>query len=259
MNSFSLFEYIEQKHADVIGKPIKLEEVSLPELLKNAKKSFFACGGELRSVDDSGIARYFVELASQKHKENNNFKIAIMCGPWIYAGTETSDSGKCVLNSTIRELHNIPEDDSDWIHLYYNYVNVVESIEAGYLHNIIIDEEDNGKSMAYLEYPHGMPMDNICYMDRKWICSNDSGFVEDIIRIRNNFCGRIGIAPQFFRDAYPRIVERTIYKDKFYESTMGWSYSNPDEYEASRKAWRSGTLPQPRPEITPYYDYVPVS
>ena len=257
MNTFLTYDYFLQKYPGLVEVPVS--EVDWPALFEYAKKSIFICGGELRKGDDPEEAKKCVEVARQKHVENPDFRVSIMCGQWLYAGTTPPDNESHVINNIIRGFHALSQDDPSWIRLYYNYLNVIESTESGYFHSIVVDEDDLERRIAYVERPHGISSEDAIYAMRKWVYSSESDFVHDIVQIRESFCKRFGIVAQSFETAYPKLIERTLSKNDFDRESIGWGFMTHEQFDECRKKWSSGTLPCSRLTVEPYYEPIAIS
>jgi len=254
MNSFQIFKYMERNYRKVIEGSVLIEYISWEDIFNDAIDSVFICGGEFRKGDEIEEAEECIKIAKQKRSANPNFHVSVMCGQWIYAGTKPSSDNTPAENNMMRELHKAAIDGDDWITFYYNYLNVVESVESGYLHSIVVDEGEESQK-AYLEQPHGDFQEGD-YEKRKWIISSNADFVNDVIQIRERFCLRYGIIPQDPASSYNRIVERTLYKDDFHLHTNGWNFSTCGEYDECKRRWKSKELITPISSIAMHNEQI---
>ena len=255
MNSYFLYSYLKteyellKSHDGISFEILKLSDVKSRwlEAFRGAQKSIFVCGGELRSVDNFETAHEFGSILKEKLR-TSDFLASVLCGAWLYTGEENHGTDDPIMNGLIREIKNIAKDYPEQISIYINKLNAVETAGSGYFHNVVIDEDVEGKGMACIECPHGYPQEGDYYaddgkwLDRDWIVSSDTNFIRDVVGMRNSFIYRLAIKRLTYKEIESELVARTYLKEKFFDIVKGWQFEKPLEFDECRKNWEEGKI-----------------
>lgn len=246
MNAFLVYDHIKKRHKNIIESK-KLIEINWRDVFMSAEHSVFLCGGEMRTAAKPDIATEYMEVLRGKFDSNPEFKVSVMCGSWIYAESEPTGN-ESAFNATLKGLHQLAQEKAEAdISFYVNHLNVVESADSGYLHNVVIDEE-MPTQQAYLEIPHGCPKEGSeRYKFYEWITSNNEAFVWDVINTREKFRTRWGVKAQRAGcdDTYEEVKSITIEDKDFYRVTKKWNFRTYFGYSVCLKRWLSGRIDPP--------------
>ena len=255
MNAFLVFDYLKKKHKRII-KTEKLRSIEWTEVFASAKHSVFICGGEMRTLASSKVAKDYYNIFSGKLSSNSEFNISVLCGSWLYAEKQRVEpTGEApAINATLKKLHELAKEKPESnISFYLNQLNVAESTETGYLHNVIIDE-GTSTQRAFIEVPHGCPKkDSDKHDNNIWISSSDEEFVRDIINTRETFRVHWGIKmqPAAGDSVFDEIANMSIESEDFYRVTKNWNYRSYFAFVLCLKRWLSGKIVPPSLPILP--------
>jgi len=257
MNAFLVFDHLKKKHKGIIETK-QLKDINWNDVFSSAKHSVFLCGGEMRTSANPDVAMGYYNTLKSNLNSNPSFNISVMCGSWLYAEKPRDEpTGECpAFNATLRLLHELAKENSESnISFYLNQLNVVESTESGYLHNIVIDE-GMPTQRAFIEIPHGCPKKGSKkYNSYKWITSNDVSFVNDVVNVRETFRAHWGVKmqPAAGDSVFNEIVNMSIESADFYRVTKNWNYSSYFTFVLCLRRWLKGKIVPPSFPILPVY------